>query len=246
MTHRTRRNLLYALLAALGGVPFGCHSAPQVPPRQWLYVSPYPGPRSLAVTVFLNQSGSAALDPMVVTDEFYTELQQIPGLEVVPVNRVLATMDQLGLSAVRGPDEAVLLADALGVDGVIVGAVTRYDPYWPPLVGMAVQLYGRSDPNEPGVAPESPVPPWELSRMARPFRLGGTRQVKPQAMVVRIYDAARDETVARLKRYSALRGSDETPFGWRKQATRRSYLRFVAHEIIGELLAQEQQRLQTP
>lgn len=249
MNHDIRRRLLLMGQAVVFAGLLGCNPGPKVDTREWLYVSPYNEPRSLAVTVFMNQSGSDALDTVVVTDEFYTELQQVPGLEVVPVNRVLAAMDELHMPAVRSPDDAVRLADHLDVDGVIVGAVTRYDPYWPPIMGMAVQLYGRVQPEKTEVAEEKPQPPpqpWDFSRMPTPFSLGDTHPLKPQAMVMRIYDAGRDDVIGRLKAYSRERGGDATPMQWRKQATRRNYLRFVAHEMIGELLAQENRRIHQP
>ncbi len=223
----------------------GCKSGPKAEDRVWLYASPYDEPRSLAVTVFMNQSGSDALDTVVVTDEFYTELQQVPGLEVMPVNRVLEAMDELHMAGVRSPDDAVRLADHLQVDGVIVGAVTRYDPYWPPVMGMIVQVYGRVQHAAKTESAEETAPPqpWDLSRMPTTFELGGGHPLTPQAMVVRIYDAGKDDVIERLKTYSRQRGGEATPMQWRKQATRRNYLRFVAHEMIGELLAQEKLRI---
>ena len=34
-----------------------------------------------------------------------------------------------------------MLIDALGVDALVVGTVTAYDPYPPPTLGMAVQVF---------------------------------------------------------------------------------------------------------
>jgi hypothetical protein len=243
MTHNPRRACssavtLLALVLALAG----CHRQAQAPPgpEQW-FRNPYPEPRNLAVTVFLNQSGSENLDMVAVTDEFYTELQQIDGLQVTPVNRVLAALTDMGLNNVRNPTEAVQLAEILGGDGLLVGSITRYEPYWPPLVGMAVQLYAR--PDKLASTPEPGLPPWEMSRAGKPFALAMAQPLRPKAMVIRIVDASQPDVQERLKKYAKAHGAEQTPFGWKKFATQINYLGFVSHEIIGELLAQEKARL---
>jgi TolB-like protein len=229
------------VLLAGGVLLAGCHRNRQEDDRAGMLRSPYAEPRSLAVTVFLNQSGSDALDPIAVTDEFYTELQQVEGLQVIPVNRVLAALQELGLANVRSPAEAVQLAEVLGVDGVIVGSITRYDPYPPPLVGMAIQLYARED--RLGPPPALPAEAWELARLGKPFELAEAAPLRPRAMVVRIFDADQPAVQERLKQYARARGGDQGPYGWKRYTTRQNYLGFVAQEMIGELLAQESQRL---
>lgn len=241
MTHRTRRIKLTVTLALLVVIAVGCKSNPKPPERQWLHISPYPQPRTVAITVFLNQSGSDAIDPVAMTDEFYTELQQIPGLEVIPVNQVLAAMEQMGMGQLGTPEDAIQLANTVNADMVIVGAVTRHDPYWPPIVGLVVQLYARPDTAQLDETPTA-VHPKELAQASQPFELAMAPPMKPQAMVVRIYDAGQKEVQNRLEKYAKKSGKP-TPFGWKKYTTRRAYLRFVAHEIIGEMLAQESVRL---
>ena len=238
MTHIARylapAGMVLALL--LGGCR---HQAEEKEP--WIFQNPYPQPTTLAVTVFLNQSGSEALDPVAVTDQFYTELQQVPGLQVIPVNRVLAALAQLRIDHVRGPEDAINLADLLGADGIIVGAITRYDPYYPPVMGMVVQLYSRQ---EKMVAAEpNRVEPWQMARAAAPLEMPMSPELRPKASLVRIYDARAKEVVKRLQAYAKPRGGDQSPYGWKKYTTRANYLGFVSHEIIGELLTLEQQRL---
>jgi hypothetical protein len=207
-----------------------------------VYHSPYRAAFIIAVVPFLNQSGSENLDVMAVTDEFYTELQQVTGgLQVIPVNRVLAALTKLGMKNVSNPDEVMMLAEQLGADAIIVGTVTRYDPYQPPRMGMALQLYHREKIGEERSV--NNIDPGNIARRGRAFEMPGGVPLRPEAMVVRIFDADRKEVIARIKKYTRHRQADTTPSGWRKFLTSRNYLRFVCYEMIGELLAQEQKRL---
>ncbi len=223
-----------------GWVGAGCRTS-QV---QRAYRNPYPQPRSLAVVPFINQSGSEDLDVLAVTDEFYTELQLVEGFTVVPVNRVLAAMNQLGLTGISSPDDAFSIADNLGVDSVIIGSITQYDPYPPPRVGMAVQLYVREQRKNTS-ASDDPFKPGTLVRQAQPFEMPYGPELRPRAGLARIIDADQKDVVERLKKYAQSRTGQQRPASWRSYTTQRNYLRFVAHEIIGELIDQEKNWLKT-
>jgi len=239
MTHYLRRvwSIRVAFILMLTLVQAGCGPGK----RHYNFVNPYPGTRSLAVVPFLNQSGSGAVDTIAVTDEFYTQLQQIDGFEVMPVNRVLSTFLRQGINNISNPGDALALADLLKVDAVIVGSITRYDPYFPPCIGMAIQVYARD--RKGADAPR--IDPAKLSLAARPFELESNSQMWPRAMVVRIFDANLKKTQKRIKKYEKLHGEEENPLSWKKYTTSRKYLSFVSHEIIGELLAQERDRLRS-
>ncbi|MCK4628202.1 MAG: hypothetical protein KAT56_04320 [Sedimentisphaerales bacterium] len=207
-----------------------------------VYRSPYRPAFNIAVVPFLNQSGNENLDVMAVTDEFYTELQQVTGgLQVIPVNRVLAALSELGMRNVSNPDEVMMLAGQLGADAVIVGTVTRYDPYQPPRMGMALQLYHREKADKEKNV--NSIDPGDISRRGKAFGMPGGVPLRPETMVVRIFDADRKDVIARIKKYTHHRQTDTTPSGWKKFLTSRNYLRFVCYEMIGELLAQEHKRL---
>jgi hypothetical protein len=216
----------------------GCQS----PPKDVDGVSGFNPPRMIAVAPFLNQSGSEFLDSIAVTDEFYTELQQVEGLHVAPVNRVLAALGELGKTQVTSPDEAVALQEALNADWLIVGSITQYDPYPPPKVGMAVQLYYRDAPQAAELNSKF-INPGELARHDKPFAgMAPGEPIRPRIAVVRIYDADQTEVIEKIKRYAKKRSGTERPAGWRNYITTRNYLRFVSHEIIKEMLAQERER----
>ena len=244
MTCSNRRKISsLVVMGLIGMMSAACRR--DVAPINRIYYNPYPRQQSMVVTPFLNQSGCENLDPMAVTDEFYAELQQVEGLQVVPVNRVLAALAQLGLAKVSSPAEALALAKALDADSVMVGSITQYDPYPPPKVGMAVQLYAR-DRQDNQQTEALHVNPGEMARAAKNLELSIGQYMQPRAAVVRILDADRDEVIKRIKQYAEKRSGRKSPTGWQTYTTSRNYLRFVAHEIIGELLAQERFRLNTP
>ena len=195
-------------------------------------------PRALAVVPFLNQSGSEHIDIMAVTDEFYTELQQVENFKVVPVDRVLSEMSKLDKNLnLRGPEDALTLAQNLGVEAVIVGAITRYDPYFPPKLGIIVQIYARDDKNLKTSA--NHVNPGNIARSPKPFRLTPAKPYQARAAVTRIFDADQNTVVEKIKAYAANRGGKDRPTSWKTYTTRRNYIRFVSYEIIRELLENE-------
>ncbi len=197
----------------------------------------------MAVVPFKNLSGSQDLNVIAATDEFIIELQQIKGLMVLPVDRVLAKLNELGMAGVESPVDAMTLADALGVDGIIVGSINRYQPYSPPLVSIAVELYGRKHVHDQQNMQRLHVDPADLSRAGKPYELNLDNKIEPMAVVVRVFDANQDATVERMKQYSQSRQEVETPLSWKKYMLQRNYLRFVSHEVIGELMFSEKNRL---
>ena len=204
-----------------------------------IYYNPAPKPRTMAVTPFLNQSGSDFIDVMAMTDEFYFELQQVEGLVVVPVDRVLSELASLGLTkGIKSPDEAMALAEALEIDAVVAGAVTRYDPYYPPKLGITVQLYARQDSKVD--QPAHHINPGDMARAGTTFRLSSTRPLQARAGITKVFDADQEQVVERIKEYAQNRAGLDRPTKWKTYITRRNFLRFVSHEVIGELLAQEE------
>jgi len=239
MTRYSRRVPLWLCTILWPGLIItGCHQ----PKDDGKYTHPGP-PRTFAVAPFLNQSGSEFLDTIAVTDEFYTELQQVEGLHVVPVNRVLASLGEMGRTQVGSPAEAIALLKELKADSIIVGAITQYDPYPPPKVGMAVQVYNREKPKTPEQNAKF-INPGALARQDKPFSMAPGEPIRPQGAVVRIYDADQTDVIENIKQYAKKRSGSERPTGWRNYTTTRNYLRFVSHEIIGEILAQERNRLE--
>ena len=215
------------------------------PNRPAINRSPYPGPRVLALAPCADRAGAQSLDMMAVTDAFYTELQNVEGFQVVPVNRTLSAMNALQLDRLNSPADAMQLAEALGADGVIVTAVTQYDPYFPPRIGLIVQLYDRQNHLSGSGRPDRNLDPIELARQPRPFEVEPSDAPSPTTTVVSVIDVDRDQVATAVKRYAAGRGRRNRPAGWKNYARGRNFLSFAAHQMIAEMLEVEQNRMQT-
>lgn len=106
--------------------------------------NPYPNLRTVAVAPFINLSNSPAVDGRHLGAAYYAELQKVPGFEVVPIGVVETAMREHGLT-LSGAEEAQQLARILGVDCVVVGAVTDFTPYYPPRLALQIEWYA-ADP----------------------------------------------------------------------------------------------------
>jgi hypothetical protein len=135
-----------SLMAVAGlvllGALSGCALAPDIRHRE-RYHNPLPQLHRIAVLPFFNQSGEPTLNQIQVAEAYYAELQAIPGFEVLPVGVVATGWDQYVLQRgepMRGEDFQEL-ARFLGVDAVVVGAVTDFTPYSPPRMALTVRWY---------------------------------------------------------------------------------------------------------
>lgn len=185
--------------------------------------------QSVAIAPVLNMSGSDAIDTLHITDILFSELQQDEHISVVPVNRVLQVLARNNRRQVDSPQEAISLAEQLQVDGVLVVAVTEYQPYYPPLIGIAAQLYSPR-PQRYGSLDVSLT-----TRQARPFAVSmyGDRSLWPVAHFQKVYNASRQDVRQAVKEYAELRNADESPYGWEQYIrSQEQYVRFVARQAL--------------
>ena len=105
--------------------------------------NPFPQLSKVAIVPFFNQSDEPTVDGREFALAYFTELQAVPGFEVVPLGVVEEAIidEQIDLST---PADVRRLAQVLDVDAVIVGAVTDFSPYYPPRCGMRVEWYSRN------------------------------------------------------------------------------------------------------
>ena len=113
--------------------------------------NPFPQLSRVAVAPFFNLSAEPTVDGREFALAYFNELQLVPGYEVVPVGVVEQTLEDHQLS-LGNPADARKLARILGVDAVVIGAVTDYSPYYPPRCGLRVEWYA-ADPTF------HPIPP---------------------------------------------------------------------------------------
>ena len=190
-----------------------------------------------AVAPFANESGVSTVDTHRVADLFTQELQGVVGIDTIPVNRVIFAMRHIGMTAVTSPAEARQLARALGADAIVVGTVTAYDPYPPPTLGAAVQLFA---PDPGGSVID--LDPKVLTQASRdPFAAAG--QGGPATAIAQaagVFDASNHQTLAWLGSYAAGRTEPDAPFGPDIYLMNmKLYTQFVCFRLIHDLLHDE-------
>jgi hypothetical protein len=197
-----------------------------------------------AVAPLANESGASFVDTEMVADEIIHSIDQVRGLACLPLHRTLGAMRAHGMTSVATPQDARNLANALGVDGLIVGTITSYDPYDPPKLGLKLALFARN----PGV--ETPaLDPLKLQLSYTEFdrRLASQYLTKPVATVSQHLDSANHEVQMELRRYATGRHEPEGPLGWKQiMASMDLYTQFSAFVAVSRLIDQERLRLAQP
>lgn len=218
------------LLASLGMLA-GCGPEKRVGPA--VIANPHLGPMTVAVAPALNLSGAADFDPNRFADLMASELSYADGISVIPVSRVLGVLAVQGSSGVESPTHALELVELLGADAILVFAVTEYDSYDPPSIGISAQLYGtRLGPRHGAVDPVA------LSREARARSTaaqGASRRVLAQTQ--RVFDATHGVVVADIKEFARFRNAGGSPYGWRKYVvSQQDFVRYCCYATIRALL----------
>jgi hypothetical protein len=149
--------------------------------------------------------------------------------------RVRAYLAARGAATAATPQQVIEMAGDLEVDGVLVVAITAFDPYDPPKVGLTVALFRRP------LADDQRMPdPIELSREPALVRHESvqTALVNQQALQ---FDARNAEVIERVKAFADRRGgAAESPWGWRRVVVSApEYLAFCSYEALRTLLASE-------
>ncbi len=209
----------------------GCHTGDRIEPVS--IANPRIGPMTVAVAPALNLSGSSEFDPNRFADLMASELSYADGISVIPVSRVLGVLAAQGLSGVESPSHALELLELLGADSILVFAVTEYDPYTPPSIGISAQLYGTRTG-----AGDSALDPVALSRQASLATFNSARSPRRLlAQSERIFDASHESVAASIREFARRRGADESPYGWRKYVvSQQHFIRFCCFATIRSLL----------
>lgn len=224
------------LLAALIALP-GCNSSPDTSyPREAYLVAPATSPRSIAIAPLLNLSGQKQPDPLVAADLVYQQMQEVRGVTVVPVNRVVDVYVALGISQVESPEQANIVCNALGVDALLVPTITLYDPYTPPKMGASLQMFVAKSYSTKA---SGNVDMRALTRQATPGEMESLPRNADFLQAVGMFDAANGSVHERLMQFARGRADPLGPMGEREYVMHMDrFAGFVWHELIGELLAQ--------
>jgi hypothetical protein len=204
-------------LAAVAGLAACMETGPRPQAVEYTITSPYPPGHVLAVAPAMNQSGSRDFDVLVVSDILFEELQQVHNLTALPLNKTLAVMQRLKIRAIDSPATAQKVAAALGADGLVVPAVTAYDPYNPPTVGMTLQLYSTPSPSGQG---------------------------SPEVQVSAVFNASNQTVLRELRDFAAGRTEPDSALGEEKfLADADHYMRFVCHAMVRRLMEVQRGRV---
>jgi hypothetical protein len=211
-------------------------------------VAPYDAAHGDVVWAVLpprNESGTTLVRADLIGDELVAAVQQVRGVRCLPLNRAIETARELGMpDGPRDSADAVRLAEALGVDGVIASTVTAYDPYDPPILGLALALYAKPGAMQRGA--QASIDPVALSMAFTDFgRFDGVRFGGDPVTVVAEHLDARDHGVLMaLKNYATGRSDPHSSLRWRVHtASMELYTRFAAHHAVGRLIDEEWLRL---
>jgi len=222
-------------IAVVSVVGFGCSTTRRVSTATAVIPNRLMKPVTIAVAPAINQSGSTDFDPDRFADRMASELSYADGVSVIPVSRVLAVLLADGLERIESPAHALEVARSVGADGILVFSVTDYDPYDPPRIGISAQLYGAG--TCPGVESLDPVALSRVGRLTASPPRTHRRHRRVLAETQQVFDASHESVVRDVKRYAALRGADDSPFGWRRYVvSQQGFIQYCCHATIQELL----------
>lgn len=229
------------ILAAAIVVLVGC----QRPVVHRTIEAPYGERQVWAVAPLSNESGSRYADGLAMADELSRVLEQVVGIDVIPLNRVLAAMDGLKIPGVDSREDAIRLREALGVDALVVGTMTHYDAYDPPKLGLALDLY-----TWPADGGEKTLDIRGLSWAPTADKAGVRRNTlyrpdQPVTTVSGFFDAAGVGTKELIDDYAYGRGTTPNALHERRLYTINMNLfqQFVSHEMGSQVIWAEWERM---
>lgn len=200
-------------------------------------LSPYSEPMTWAVAPLMNESGVSILDPLAVADVIAREVAKIHGIDALPVQRVLDGMRSMDIGSIDSPATARSLARLIGADGLIVGSVTAYDPYNPPILGMTLQLYTAQ-----AMPPDDLID--RIGTAATDTMLHGFGEGdRPVSSASIVLDASDNGVRLDLERFASGRTEMNSALNWKRYLVVMDlYTQYVADRLLRELLTQERWR----
>lgn len=234
--------MLVALVLTLPALLAGCAGGPDLTPPSVLR-SPYDASRGdvlFAVVPVRNDSGTTVFQPDEISDAIVRAASSVPGIRCLPLNRTIAEMRGLGLREITSPADLEAIAEAMNVDGLIVGTVTAYDPYNPPTLGLALALHAGNP-----VFAAGPELGEIRAAVTDPQMPEGSMYVEtPVASMSEVFAGRNHAVQMEVRRYAQGRIDPGAPRGWQTYlASMPLYTDFVAHAALSRLLDQERLRL---
>lgn len=209
-------------------------------------VAPYDTARGdmlWAVVPLRNEAGTLQADILAITDRLVAAAEEVRGVRCVPLNRTLEAILALKLDGgVKTPAEARQLAQAMGVDGVIVGTLTAWDPYTPQ-IGLTLALYARS--GSMGGAEPKITDPRALTTSAHGTIPAGERFAeRPVSSVSENLDAKNHQVLLDVQQFAEGRSEPVSALGWKRYVKSMDlYQEFAAHFVVDRLIQAEWSRM---
>ena len=230
----------FCLLLLAVALLAGCRQEPEYGVERRLHL-PAETQQVWAVAPAVNLSGQRGVDPLLQADSLFRELQSVRGIKAVPVNRTAEMYAVLGIDQIESPEQAQVICELLGVDGVIVPTVTIYDPYNPPKMGAAIQLFARDGSS---LSPQTLLDMEEVRRLVRAARDTTAGLADPAPVSARflqeagLFDAAHGSTRDALGRYAQGRNDPIGPAagGQVYLLSMDRFSGFVWHQLLGDLM----------
>jgi len=211
-------------------------------------VSPYDtsaGEVLWAVIPPMNESGTSLASELAIGDAIVGAAQGVRGVRCLPINRTIEALGALQLRrGIQSSGDAHRVAEYLGADAVLVGSVTAYDPYDPPVLGLALALYAR-----PGAMAHAGSASLDTRALTMAFTDFGTFDAvsfagEPVSVVAERLDARSHEVQLAVRGYAEGRSDPNSALRWRVYlASMDLYTQFAAHHTVGRLIDEEWLRL---
>ncbi|MBS0191892.1 MAG: hypothetical protein U0573_12900 [Phycisphaerales bacterium] len=234
------------LLAVLIGLPLtGCATKPELDaPR--VTIAPYDrsgGDVLWALAPLRNESATTVVDPLAMSDRVVEAIEQVQGVRCLPMNRTLETMRAIKMPMVRSPADAQRLGDAMGVDAIVVGAITAYDPY-DPKIGLALSLIPRTSAMN-GMASPSTTTLNSRAVQSSPVEIAPSTPLgEPVSSVSELYDGKNQGVQMDVREYAEGRADKQSAAGWRRYLRSADlFAEFVAYRTVDQLVQSETLRL---
>ncbi len=234
MTNRWR--LIWAILLCLLPLATGCMRKQvfiNAPP-----LSPYREPVIWAVAPLANETGVSTVDVLAMADIIAHEVQNIHGIDALPVQRVLDGMRAMDIGGIDSPATARSLARVIGADAIIVGSITAYDPYRPPMLGMTLQLY-HANAMQLGDDVIDQIGTAASDRSLHGFGEGD----QPASSVSVVLDAADNGVRLSLEQFARGRTESNSALNWERYLVVMDlYTQYVVDRLLRDLLREERTR----
>lgn len=197
-----------------------------------------------AVVPLRNETGTSLAETYEISDKVVAAAAQVRGVRALPLNRTIAAMRALRMSDVQSPADAKRLASELGVDGIILGSVTAWDPYDPPRLGLALALYARAGSLEQRSAQTLDTRTLQYQPTDYRYFPRSSFDSAPASVVSEYLDGKNHQTLMDIRAYAQGRHDPASALGWRRYlASMELFSEFAAWHTVGRLLDHEWLRL---